>query len=265
MKDKRHEPFTMPGRQAQQSKPSRPGGQISGGGTIRLEDITLGFLLQKLAKGLYKVWVALKYRFHHLTAGAFLNLKISWYKVALAALAFFILTKKDIQLSVNMKAPLAGFASNTGEAEQMGLAQAVAIKQPAKGAARELDDVLARDYIRRFEKVAQSEMQKFGIPASIKMAQGLLESQAGEHPDAARHNNHFGALTAGSQFNNAWENWRAHSHLLQQELPDLFKLDNNYEQWAKALGRSAYYPDSHYAAQLTALIKKYQLHKLDQL
>jgi flagellum-specific peptidoglycan hydrolase FlgJ len=264
MKEKKNETHAAPSRAHAQSQPARPGGQPPGSHAISLEDLTLGFLLRKLGKGLLKVWVALKYRFHHLTAGTFLHFKISWYKVAIAAVAFFILAKKDVQLSINMKAPFAGFGNESGPAERMGLAQAVAMKPPTKSSAA-LDEASTQAYIQRFEKVAQAEMQKFGIPASIKMAQGLLESQAGDHPDARRHNNHFGTLTAKRTFNNAWENWRAHSHALQQEQPELFRLGMDYEQWAHALGRTPYYyQDEQYAAKLLELIKKYQLYRLDE-
>ena len=47
-------------------------------------------------------------------------------------------------------------------------------------------------YVRRFAKVARAEMQRYGIPASIKLAQGLIESNAGESPLARRNHNHFG-------------------------------------------------------------------------
>jgi len=53
-------------------------------------------------------------------------------------------------------------------------------------------DPFAEAYIERFAKVAQVEMDKFGIPASIKLAQGLLESNAGKSRLAAEHFNHFG-------------------------------------------------------------------------
>ena len=47
-------------------------------------------------------------------------------------------------------------------------------------------------YVKRFAKVAQGEMHKYGIPASITLAQGLLESNAGKSPLANKYNNHFG-------------------------------------------------------------------------
>ena len=48
------------------------------------------------------------------------------------------------------------------------------------------------EYIQTFSTIAQSEMRTYGIPASITLAQGLLESNAGESKLATRNNNHFG-------------------------------------------------------------------------
>ena len=48
------------------------------------------------------------------------------------------------------------------------------------------------NYLKQYSPIAISEMKKFGIPASITLAQGLLESDAGESKLATRNNNHFG-------------------------------------------------------------------------
>lgn len=245
----------------QQSKPIRRPGQLRRGGS-GMPDITLQDILHYLAAGLLKLWVAIKYQFHRFTGGAFLNIRLPWYKLALAGLAFFILTKKDIQFSINMKAPLSGFVSEQGETEQMSLVQPVTLKRAGFA---ELDDQKAQAYIQRFGKVARMEMEKFGIPASIKMAQALLESQAGQQPDALQHNNHFGPLLAGRHFDSAWENWRAHSLLLQERYPDLFKAGASYKNWARGLQRSGYSSNQAYDKQLLDLIEKYQLFQLDEV
>lgn len=244
-----------------QSKPMRRP-SLARQSNSNLTDITLQDILRHLGAGLIKLWVALKYQFHRLTGGAFLNIRLPWYKLALAALAFFILAKKDVQFSINMKAPLSGFASNEEGPEQMSLVQPVALKRPASTA---LDAAQVQSYIERFGKVACIEMQKFGIPASIIMAQAILESKAGKSPEAERNNNHFGAPMSGSSYENAWENWRAHSLLLREQYPELFRTSNNSNSWAQALQQAGYSKDKDYARQLLGLIEKYQLYKLDEI
>lgn len=231
-----------------------------------LADITLGDILHKLWVGFSKLLIALKYQFHRLTAGIFTNIRLPWYKIAFIAIVLLIVTKKDIQFSINMKAPLAGLSEAAANGSQMNLAQPISLRQTTEAEATPLqvDEQKAHGYIRRFSKVAAAEMEKFGIPASVKMAQGLLESLAGEHPQARQANNHFGFPLAGHQYNSAWENWRAHSLLLSNEYPGLFKAGQNYKQWARALEQSGYTNDSQYAQKLIELIEKFQLYNLDQ-
>ena len=109
------------------------------------------------------------------------------------------------------------------------------------------------------------EMQQFGVPASIKMAQALLESQAGTINEATVSNNHFGAPLRNTPVATAWESWRAHSLLLQNEHPELFKYGNNYKRWAKALEKIGYNQSKNYSEQLIQLIEQYQLQKLDEM
>ena len=215
--------------------------------------------------GASKLWVALRYQFHRLTAGAFSNIRLPWYKIALVAIVLLIVTKKDIQFSINMKAPLSALSSGGESGSQMSLAQPIALWQQENGpAGYQIDEQKAQAYIKRFSKVAASEMEKFGIPASVKMAQALLESAAGEHPRARQANNHFGLPLDGQHYDSAWENWRSHSLLLQREYPSLFQAESDYKQWARALEKSAYSNDRHYGDKLIELIDKFQLYHLDQ-
>lgn len=230
-----------------------------GNGGIHLEDITLSDILHKLWLGLSKLLVALRYQFHRLTAGVFSNVRLPWYKIAGVAIVLLIVTKKDIQFSINMKAPLSGPAESNSS--QMSLAQPIALRAPG---AVQIDEQRAHAYIKRFSKVAAAEMEKFGMPASVKMAQALLESLAGEHPRARQANNHFGEPLSGQHYNSAWENWRAHSLLLQNEYPGLFDAGSNYKQWARALEKSGYSNDHQYGGRLIEIIEKFQLYNLDQ-
>ena len=142
-------------------------------------------------------------------------------------------------------------------------------------------------YIRRFQRVAIAEMEQFNIPASVAMAQGLLESDAGQSRLATKANNHFGVkchsrtCAAGHCLNSAddshkdffikyptaWESWRAHSKLLADKGKRYAELigdcGNDYQCWAKGLKRKGYATNSTYAERLIRFIKKYQLYRLD--
>ena len=141
-------------------------------------------------------------------------------------------------------------------------------------------------YVKRFAKVAQAEMDKFGIPASITLAQGLLESNVGESKLAVENNNHFGmkcfSKTCGKghcsnftddthkdffrKYKSPWESYRAHSQLLKQgdRYSELFKLkQTDYRSWAKGLKAAGYATDAQYADKLIKLIEDLGLHQYD--
>lgn len=142
-----------------------------------------------------------------------------------------------------------------------------------------------RAYIERFQQVAIWEMEKFGIPASIKMAQGLLESDAGASPLARKANNHFGIKCHSRScrrghcmnreddshkdffriYESAWRGWRAHSELLQaQRYKQLYQYGNDYKKWAHGLKAAGYATDARYAEKLINVIERYQLYRLDE-
>jgi len=142
-----------------------------------------------------------------------------------------------------------------------------------------------QEYIKRYAKVAIAEHKKYGIPASIKMAQALVESRAGESTLARKNHNHFGMkcfskkcksghctnLTDDSHkdffrnYHSAWESWRAHSAMLNSKrYKPLQKHGDDYKAWAKGLKRLGYATDKKYANKLIDIIETYQLYRLDQ-
>lgn len=155
-----------------------------------------------------------------------------------------------------------------------------------KNSAKAIKRRKQRKYVERFAGVARKEMEKFGIPASITLAQGLLESNAGESPLATRNNNHFGIkcfsrsckkghcsnFTDDShkdffrKYNNAWESYRGHSYLLRADrYKPLYKLSSkDYKGWARGLKKAGYATDKYYAEKLINLIKELDLHKYDE-
>ena len=202
------------------------------------------------------------------------GIRLSWWKIGLVVMAVFVLLKKDIQLSVDLKSPVGAAPRDDdeggdegGEAAEFNLAQPASLPgvndfRPVR--AGDLAAGRVWEYIDRFRDLAVSEMKQFGIPASIKMAQALLESRAGQHPAARQLNNHFGRPLAGQHFNNVWENWREHSLLIYHEYPSLFDAGADYKKWAMQLRKARYSKDRDYDAQLIGLIEEYQLYLLDE-
>jgi len=140
-------------------------------------------------------------------------------------------------------------------------------------------------YVKRFKATAISEMKKYGIPASITLAQGILESNAGVSRLANDNNNHFGmkcfSKSCGKghcsnyhdddhkdffrKFDTAWESYRAHSLLLTgKRYRHLSQLKtNDYKNWAKGLQKAGYATSPTYAKDLVQIIEALDLHKYD--
>lgn len=141
-------------------------------------------------------------------------------------------------------------------------------------------------YVKRFSKVAKTEMEKYGIPASITLAQGLLESNVGASRLATRNNNHFGIKCFSKRcgkghcsnftddshkdffrkYRSAWESYRAHSKLLTaKRYSKLYKLKKtDYKGWATGLKKAGYATDPKYAEKIIALIEDLKLHQYDR-
>ena len=154
---------------------------------------------------------------------------------------------------------------------------------------RQLEDYhqKAFDYINRFAQVAVNEQEKFRIPASIKLAQGLIESGFGKSKMALSINNHFGIKCTAQQkrqrgrcytfrddteydtflkFESAWECYRYHSKVLQSErYKFLYNLEiTDYEGWAIGLQKAGYASDKNYAKKLIRVIELYELYEFDE-
>ena len=139
-------------------------------------------------------------------------------------------------------------------------------------------------YVNTYSQVAINEMKKFGIPASITMAQGILESSSGKGELALKSNNHFGIKCHSTwkgkkvyhdddekgecfrKYRNSETSYRDHSLFLnsRSRYSFLFKLKkNNYIKWAKGLKKAGYATDPAYANKLISIIERYELWKLD--
>ena len=141
-------------------------------------------------------------------------------------------------------------------------------------------------YIITYYSTAVDQMMIYGIPASITLAQGLLESGAGESTLATEGKNHFGIkadsrwkgkkikrvdngkLCEFRKYNSVDESFKDHSEFLasQNRYSSLFKLDSNdYRGWAKGLKKAGYVEDANYDSKLIGLIERYNLQEYDNI
>ncbi|MCZ6914226.1 MAG: glucosaminidase domain-containing protein [Rickettsia endosymbiont of Ixodes persulcatus] len=139
-------------------------------------------------------------------------------------------------------------------------------------------------YIDEFKAVAIEEMNAYGIPASITLAQGILESGSGNSDLAKYANNHFGIKCTSDWkgknyfrdddqkndcfrvYKDARESFKDHSEFLKRKrYSALFQLDkNDYKSWALGLKTAGYATNPKYPDMLINTIEKYQLYQYDQ-
>ena len=143
----------------------------------------------------------------------------------------------------------------------------------------------AKEYILKFSPIAKEEMKRFKIPASITLAQGMLESGLGYGTLAKKGNNHFGIKChkgwKGKKiyhdddkkgecfrvYKNANKSYRDHSIFLSQRGRYSFLFDykiTDYKAWAKGLKKAGYATDPKYPKKLINLIERYRLDRFDK-
>lgn len=141
-------------------------------------------------------------------------------------------------------------------------------------------------YIEKYSPIAIKEMYRSGIPASITLAQGLLESGAGLSSLASKGNNHFGIKCHNNWkgktmrvdddapqecfrvYKNAEESFKDHSDFLRYWDRYKFLFDyelTDYKAWAHGLKKAGYATDKAYAPKLIKLIEEYDLSRFDTM
>jgi flagellum-specific peptidoglycan hydrolase FlgJ len=143
----------------------------------------------------------------------------------------------------------------------------------------------AESYIERFKNIAISEMNGSGIPASITLAQGILESGNGKSRLAKEANNHFGIKCSTEWkgetilqdddnkddcfrvYKSPEESFRDHTEFLKRKrYAPLFELDkNDYRGWANGLKTAGYATNPRYAELLISLVERYELSRFDRI
>lgn len=168
--------------------------------------------------------------------------------------------------------------------------ETVVIKEtqpPKEVVIKETPEVYANateEYIAIFSDIAKDEMVKYGVPASITLAQGILESASGKGRLASQANNHFGikchsGWTGGKiyhdddasqecfrKYKNSKYSFRDHSLFLKERkrYAELFTFQqDDYTSWAKGLRKAGYATDRKYPQKLISLIERYQLYRFD--
>lgn len=139
---------------------------------------------------------------------------------------------------------------------------------------------LIRNYIATYQDIAIEEMQRTGVPASIKLAQGIFETTAGTSPLVLRSSNHFGIKCKSNwtgesvrhdddlkqecfrKYPSALDSYQDHSNFLRQNsrYAFLFQLDpTDYRGWAFGLKKAGYATNSRYPMALIKIIEDYNL------
>ncbi|SFD11637.1 glucosaminidase domain-containing protein [Flavobacterium phragmitis] len=143
---------------------------------------------------------------------------------------------------------------------------------------------LINNYVLQYKDIAVGNMKAYGIPASIILAQGILESGAGRGDLAVEANNHFGikchkdwlgesvrhdddaAQECFRKYNQVSESYRDHALFLvgKKRYESLFTYEkDDYKAWAKGLRACGYATDPNYPDKLISYIERYNLHQYD--
>ncbi|MCB0580888.1 MAG: glucosaminidase domain-containing protein [Phaeodactylibacter sp.] len=236
-------------------------------------------------------------------------LQRNWFKISIAIILVFIALKKDLSFRINLNSPVRmeqvpqrpptparqqekvpsqeRYTENTRQeaaATELPGADRFDFSSTANGRREiraidrleQVDEGTIRAYIGRFARVAAGEQKKFGIPASIILANALLHSLAGTAEMAAPGvNNHFAIPCTPDwrgpqrtfsgqcyrQYENAWTSFRDHSfYITTGPFAPLRQLpDTDYKGWAGALEKAGFSGEKNLARQLVGVIETYGL------
>ncbi len=227
-----------------------------------------------------------------------------WFKIGLVVMAAYLVLSKDLSFNISVQAPIRQEVAPPSEqhTDRANRKETLTDNSSARHASltnrlnlfsgvgstpeynlsrgiEQLDKQTVQDFILRFAHVAEAEQVKFGVPASITLANGLLQSQAGTRDGVQRGHNYF-ALTCTNDwvgptleegrhclrgYENAWMSFRDHSlYVTTGEYADLSRLgSSNYQAWAKALDDAGFANEDNLKEQLIEVIERYQLFQYD--
>ena len=210
-----------------------------------------------------------------------------WTKLSLLLLLTILVTHEDLSFRVSLGAGnLFDWSDDSVFDDPATPAASLVAYQPERRewTAKQLEQLA---YVEQYRTVALRQMRDEQIPASITLAQALLESGTGVSTLATRNNNHFGLKCFSKSckrghcsnhsddshkdffriFPSAEESFLAHGQLLRKgRYAKLFLLErNDYRGWARELSRAGYATDPRYPEKLIHLIESLELHRYDKV
>ena len=260
------------------------------------------WVLRKVVLLIERLMVIVKYQFYKNTAVAPSSIQVPVLKLGVVGVLAFVVFKRDLSFTLGMGEQRAQFGQGAS-AEEVKLRESKNKLHEEGGtwsgitSLFEKKDYFADDssddketkrvkaYIRRYKDLAIAEKEKYGIPASIKMAQAIVESNAGASPLSNKNNNHFGIKCFSRtckkghcsnfgddshkdffrKYDSVWESFRAHSKLIVSgKYKTLLKYGDDYSKWAHGLKKLGYATATHYDNTLIGMIEKYHLDELDK-
>lgn len=273
---------------ARQKKASSLPGFFSGS---TQDDLHFSAYWHASLKRLRRKWLSLKFRSNQISGMAF-NKKTLMKFAFLAAAVYFIFGGNSETATFLGGSGAISWTEETNfsvGADKKKPAAKKPKKAPKSEAAPVSTDNIASDrsaaYIQKFAGIARQEMIQFGVPASISLAQGLIESRAGSSKLAVNNNNHFGMKCFSRncrkghctnftddthkdfflKFSNPEQSWRAHSKLISSgRYARLKKYGRDFRRWATGLKSIGYATDRTYAEKLIGIIERYDLHQYDR-
>ena len=211
-----------------------------------------------------------------------------WFKIAVVAMLGLFLLKKEISFQINMRnretpqkeeTQSGRYATNTAvDEEEFSFFNMINLLPSGKNLKDSFDAIPFDEkvaFVKRFGKVARDEQNKFGIPASVILAEAMLQSSVGTR-SLAKVNNNFFALPCGKfwkgetsteknecfrSYASAWESFRDHSQFIIKSLEA--PKSKEYKDWIAAFSE-AFGTKDEYTQLLVEIIEKYDLHLLDK-
>jgi flagellum-specific peptidoglycan hydrolase FlgJ len=256
-------------------------------------DMSFTEILAQILRGLNRLKVDLHHKLDKISYGIFSRFGgMTLLKICILAIIMFWILGVDVAFIsktlnfVSEKEKTYTNKHRKGNESATSASFGAGINDLSPASPDELSETQVRSYIERFSQTAISEMDKYGIPASISMAQAIVESRSGTSTLAVRNNNHFGIKCFSKscakghcsnftddhhkdffrKYTGPWESWREHSNfLMKHRYHTLLKYGKNYKAWAKGLREYGYATDESYDKKLIAIIERYNLQELDDL
>jgi flagellum-specific peptidoglycan hydrolase FlgJ len=224
--------------------------------------------------------------------------KTHWFKISLLILILIACLKKDLSLSFRMNtdktkeqqttnkvshdSKITAAAGENLETTPLSIVGNLFSSDKKKEEWGNINEETKRGFLKHFHQVAVAERKKYGIPASIILANALLQSYAGKRDVTLKNFNHF-ALPCNfnwsgesekvdgkcyRKYENAWTSFRDHSVFITSgKFAKLRNLSNyDYKAWATGLEKLGYPSDiTHLADRLIEIIEQYELEQLDTM